>query len=127
MRLRYAAFASVGCMELERARRPASVTEIIGTVRAQKRRSKQRGTSTVALGAEVLRKAWCRSAPTGCLVNGRFGAHNGLKSDIAALPKSAKLGSHWSHSITSSAKADNDGGIVSCNTLAVRMLIRKDR
>ena len=31
------------------------------------------------------------------------------------------------HSITSSAKADNDGGIVSCNTLAVRMLIRKDR
>ena len=110
MRLRYAAFASVGCMELEGARRPASVTEIIDTVRAQKRRSKQRGTSTVALGAEILRKAWCRSAPTGCLVNVRFGAHNGLKSDIAALPKSAN-GRH--HSITFSALARIVAGTVS--------------
>ena len=30
VRLRYAAVASVGCMEPEVARRPASVTEIIG-------------------------------------------------------------------------------------------------
>src|SRR6202035_720962 len=31
------------------------------------------------------------------------------------------------YSITSSAKADNDGGMVRCNNLAVRMLIRNDR
>ena len=39
-RLRYAAVASVECMELEMARRPASVTETIGTALAQKKRSK---------------------------------------------------------------------------------------
>jgi hypothetical protein len=36
-RLRHAAVASVECMELEVARRPATVTEIIGTAREQKR------------------------------------------------------------------------------------------
>jgi len=37
-RLRYGAAASVACMGPEVARRPASVTEIIGTARAQRRR-----------------------------------------------------------------------------------------
>ena len=31
------------------------------------------------------------------------------------------------HSITSSAKADSDGGMVSCSNLAVCILIRKDK
>ena len=37
---RFAAVASVVCMEPEVAHRPASVTEIIGTARGQKRRSR---------------------------------------------------------------------------------------
>jgi hypothetical protein len=40
----------------------------------------------------------------------RFGAHNGLKSDIAPCLKSAKNGSHQPHSITSSASATKFGG-----------------
>jgi hypothetical protein len=40
-RLRFAAVASVGCMEPEAVRRPASRMGIIGTVRAQKRLSRQ--------------------------------------------------------------------------------------
>jgi hypothetical protein len=31
------------------------------------------------------------------------------------------------HSMTSSAKADNDGGMVSCSNLAVCILIRNDK
>jgi hypothetical protein len=40
-RLRYAAFASVACMEPGVAHRRASVTETIGTARALRRRCKQ--------------------------------------------------------------------------------------
>ena len=45
VRPRYAAFASVGCTELEAAPRKVSRIGIIGTARAQKRLSKQSGTS----------------------------------------------------------------------------------
>ena len=41
VRLRFAAVASVGCTEPEVVHRPVSVMEIIGTVRGQKRRSRQ--------------------------------------------------------------------------------------
>jgi hypothetical protein len=41
VRLRCAAVASAGCTELGVVRLPVKKTEIIGTVRAQKRRSRQ--------------------------------------------------------------------------------------
>jgi hypothetical protein len=44
VRLRFVAVASAGCMELGVVRLPVKKTEIIGTVRAQKRRSRQSGT-----------------------------------------------------------------------------------
>ena len=47
----------------------------------------------------------------------RFGAHNGLKSDIAP----AKTGSDGPYSMTSSARASSDGGIERPSSLAVRM------
>jgi hypothetical protein len=53
------------------------------------------------------------------LANVRFGAHNGLKSDIAPCPKSAINGSQAHYSITSSARSSSDGGISSLNAFAV--------
>ena len=50
-----------------------------------------------------------------------FEAVNGLKSDIAPCPKSAKTRSNRPYSMTSSARASSDGGIERPSNLAVRM------
>src|SRR5450755_906002 len=59
-----------------------------------------------------------------CLVDDRFSAHNGLKSDIVPRPKSATTGlMHRSkqhlYSITASARATNVGGNSGPTALAV--------
>jgi hypothetical protein len=53
----------------------------------------------------------------------RFEAHYGLKSDIAACPKSANFGSGHAHSITSSARASSVGGMWMPKDRAVAELI----
>jgi hypothetical protein len=59
-----------------------------------------------------------------------FGVLSEIHSAFATISARNGLihrGKQHLYSITSSAKADNDGGIVRCNNLAVRMLIRNDR
>ena len=53
----------------------------------------------------------------------------GKISHVGNVPATdpSTAGEQHPYSITSSAKADNDGGIVRFNDLAVRMLIRNDR
>jgi hypothetical protein len=125
VRLRFAAVASVGCMGPAAARRPASRMAIIGTARAQKRRSKQSGTS-------ICCRAWHVNLESGAFVGADVGmlcpsplscAQRTQVGHRAMSEKCPKADMQPPHSITSLARPTSGSEKVRPSALAVLRLM----